>query len=456
MIDRMIVAGGGTGGHLFPGLAVVEELRRRSPRAEVRFVGTRRGIEARVLPERGERVDFLDVTPLKGRSGADLAKSVGRLPQAFGEAARLLRDARPDVVLGVGGYASGPLLATAAAMGLRTALLEQNAHVGLTNRLLAPLVGRAYVTFDETREVFGAGRARLAGNPIRRAFVEAARDAVADPDGLEARARTVLVLGGSQGAKSLNVAVPNALASVGLAERGLRVVHQTGMSMRDEVADRYAALGVDAEVLPFIDDVARAYANATLVIARAGATTLSELCAIGRASILVPFPHAADDHQRKNADALEAAGAARAIDERELTEARLVQEVTALLDDPARRLAMAAAARTRGRPDAAARIVDDLCAWVAGEGADFAADASADRPEVARVTAPASRVAEAAKSSLPSARGGQAKDRGRPSSLRGGRAYVPRPMVGLNGPACRATQRPRQRRRLVVGDVAWE
>lgn len=366
MIQRVIVAGGGTGGHLFPGIAVVEELRRRNPDLEVTFVGTERGIEARVIPGMGEKLETLDVRPLKGRTFAQLLGSLAKLPSAWGRAMSIVRQHRPDLVLGVGGYASGPMLVAAASMGVKTALLEQNAHVGLTNRVLSNVVGRAYLSFDETAPQFGRA-ARVVGNPVRRAFVDASRRASVDPQGFDARARRILVIGGSQGAKRLNETVPEALALLGLAERGIEVVHQTGAAMRDEVAAQYAALGVKAEVVPFIDDVARAYASASFVICRAGASTLAELAAIGRPAILVPFPFAADDHQAKNAESFGRAGAAVCLRESVLSAERLASEARALLDDADRRRAMAVAMRERGRPDAAATIVDDLVAWIDGE-----------------------------------------------------------------------------------------
>lgn len=366
-MERVLIAGGGTGGHLFPGLAVVEELRRRVASSgaslEVTFVGTAKGIEARVLPPQKEKLELLEVTPLKGRSAGELLASLMRLPRAYARCVSILRTARPEVVIGVGGYASGPMLLAARSLGIPTALLEQNAHVGMTNRWLAPVVGRAYVTFDETREVFG-DKARVVGNPVRRAFVDAARIALADPSGFEARARKVLVVGGSQGAQHVNEVVPGALARAGVAD--LSVVHQTGAAMLDAVRARYAELGVSAEVVPFIDDMARAYASAQLVIARAGATTLAEICAIGRPAVLVPYPHAADDHQTKNAEALERAGAAVMVRDADLDEAALGTTLSGLLADDARRAAMARAARAHGRPEAAASIVDDLLAWLGG------------------------------------------------------------------------------------------
>jgi UDP-N-acetylglucosamine--N-acetylmuramyl-(pentapeptide) pyrophosphoryl-undecaprenol N-acetylglucosamine transferase len=381
-LSRLLVAGGGTGGHLFPGIAVVEELRRRFPELDVLFVGTERGIEARVLPERNERFLPLDVRPLMGRSGAELARSLSVLPKSALSALGCVRAFQPDVTLGLGGYAAGPILLAAAAQRVPTALLEQNAHVGLTNRLLARAVGRAYLTFEETLPTFGETRGRLLGNPVRRAFVQAARRALHDPIGVEARARTVLVLGGSQGARALNTHVPAALARAGVRALGVRVVHQTGAAMVDEVSERYEALGIDASVVPFIDDVASAYLDAALVVARAGATTLAELCAVGRASVLVPYPHAAADHQTTNALALERAGAAICLREEDLSEVALADHVATLLAHPDRRRAMADAARRRGRPDAAAAIVDDLLAFL-GVPSDSAPDPAGSDESVA-------------------------------------------------------------------------
>jgi UDP-N-acetylglucosamine--N-acetylmuramyl-(pentapeptide) pyrophosphoryl-undecaprenol N-acetylglucosamine transferase len=357
MIQRIMVAGGGTGGHLFPGLAVVEELRRRVPGLEVKFVGTARGIEARILPSRGEALELLNVTPLKGQGVGARFKSFARVP---------MRDFEPDLVLGVGGYASGPVLLSASLSGRPTALLEQNAYVGMTNRILARFVDRAYITFEQTEEVFGKSKSRITGNPVRHEFVEHARLAIADPEGFESRARTVLILGGSQGARKLNEDVPRALARAGLVNRDIEVVHQTGESMRDEVEATYRELGIRARVVTFIDDMARAYSNAALVVARAGATTLAELCAIGRPSILIPFPFAADDHQAKNAKALEEQGASICIRESQLEVDALGELIGGLLDDPARRQVMAGAARAHGRPDAAAAIVDDMMGWLGG------------------------------------------------------------------------------------------
>jgi len=363
-MERIILAGGGTGGHLFPGIAVMEELRRREPDLGVLFVGTARGIETKVVPQLGERLVCLDVTPLKGRSPTQLVKSLAALPSAGLEAARIIQQFRPSLVLGVGGYAAGPMVLAARALGVPTALLEQNAHVGLTNRLLARVVDRAYLSFQETAAQFPTRAARVFGNPVRRSFVGVGRMARVDPLGFEMRARRILVIGGSQGAKVLNERVPEALARAGLADRSIEIVHQAGHAMCDSVRAHYERLGLTATVTPFIDDMARAYASAALVIGRAGATSLAEICAVGRPSLLIPFPHAADDHQWHNARALQERGAAIAVREESLTVESLAGEVSSLLNNPERRRAMAEAARGLGHPDAAASIVDDLCEWL--------------------------------------------------------------------------------------------
>lgn len=370
MIERVILAGGGTGGHLFPGLAVIDELRRRRPSLEVLFVGTERGIEARVLPKMGERLELLEVSPLKGQSPMNLMKSLFRMPKALGAARKILDEFKPDLVIGVGGYASGPMLLAASRAKIPTAILEQNAHVGLTNRLLAKRVGRAYLSFEETAVKFREETVRVVGNPIRKEIVAAARLAHVDPLGFEARADQIFILGGSQGARALNEFLPEALAALDLGAMGVSVLHQTGESMRDAVEARYQELGVPARVESFISDMAGAYASSKLVIARAGASTVAELAALGRPAIFIPFPFAADDHQTRNAESLESAGAALSIQERDLDRDEMIATIRDLLEDEPKRRAMGEAARRVGKPEAAADIVDDLMAWLEGTSGD--------------------------------------------------------------------------------------
>lgn len=371
MMQRILIAGGGTGGHFFPAVAIVEELRRRRPHLDVTFVGTRGGIEARLLPSLGERFEVIDVAPLRGRSACQKMAALGSLPASMARASALLRRHRPDVVLGVGGYASGPMLLAASLLRLRTALMEQNAVTGFTNRMLAPWVDRAYLSAPDSAGHFAARRVRLAGNPVRRAFVQAARRAMVDPQGFEAHCRRIVVLGGSQGAATLNRLVPDALAAAGVGRSGndIEVLHQAGERACEQVAARYGQLGIRAQVQPFWHDMAAVYASAKLVIARAGATSLAEICAVGRPAILVPYPFAADDHQRLNAQVLAAAGAALTLRETPALAEQLAASTRQLLQDDALRLGMAQDARRHGKPEAAAQVVDDLLDWLEGAAA---------------------------------------------------------------------------------------
>jgi UDP-N-acetylglucosamine--N-acetylmuramyl-(pentapeptide) pyrophosphoryl-undecaprenol N-acetylglucosamine transferase len=362
MIERVVVAGGGTGGHLFPGIAVVEELRRRNPQVKVRFIGTSRGIEQRVLPKLGEQLSVIEVRPLLGRSAIELVRNVSLLPLSLGQATQLLRAEKPDLVLGLGGYAAGPVLLTAAAMRRPTALLEQNAHVGLTNRLLARTVGRAYLTYPGTAARFGADRARVFGNPVRRSFVEAAQLALHDPAGVEARARRILVLGGSQGARGVNDAVPVALALADVSGQAVSVLHQTGEAMVDEVRKRYRGLGVSAEVVPFIDDMARRYAWCDLLVCRSGAVTVAEIACAGVASILFPLPWFVVDEQTANARFLSDRDAGITLDQLATQPEQLAELLRGL--DRNRLAEIARNARTLGKPDAARRCAE-LCVELA-------------------------------------------------------------------------------------------
>jgi len=366
MTERIIIAGGGTGGHLFPGIAVLEEFRRRRPALEPIFVGTERGIESRVVPAMGAVLEKIPMGPLKGMRFETMSKSLSLLPGAFARSLALVRRYQPRLVLGVGGYAAGPVVLAAATLGRPTAILEQNASVGITNRLLAPFVGRVYVSFAETARHFAEERVRVCGNPLRRAFVHVAQEAMMDPEGFEARANTILILGGSQGARFLNETVPYALHGLALP-KGMRIVHQSGSAMLQKVTETYAQLGMNAEVVPFLSDMAAAYASARVVIARSGATTLAEVCAIGRPSIFIPFPHATDDHQMTNVRDLSEQGGAIVMRENSQTLEKLREAVVGLIASSEKRRAMAEVMRRFGRPDAAASVVDDLVAWLGCE-----------------------------------------------------------------------------------------
>ncbi len=361
-ISRIMIAGGGTGGHLFSGVAVVEEFARRASLAAI-YVGTKRGIESRVIPQRGEQLELISAGPINRVSAGRLMQSLAAAPQALAQSASILRRHRPDVVLGVGGYASGPLMLAASLAGYPTALIEQNTVVGLTNRMLRPFVERVYLPSDAMEHPFARNRVRVLGNPVRRDFVRTAREAMVDPAGFEARASILLVLGGSQGASFLNHVVPPVAAGVS-RKFGVKIVHQTGASSVDSVRQAYHKEGVSADVVSFIDDLPTTLKSAKAVIARAGATTLAEVSAVGRPAIFVPYPHATDNHQLTNARALEQAGAAAVVTEGDSAPGALHEALLDLLLHPHKRLQMAERSRACGRPDAAAAVVDDLEAWV--------------------------------------------------------------------------------------------
>jgi UDP-N-acetylglucosamine--N-acetylmuramyl-(pentapeptide) pyrophosphoryl-undecaprenol N-acetylglucosamine transferase len=348
---RIVIAGGGTGGHLYPGIAVAREVLRRHPDAVVTFAGTARGIESRVIPREGFALDLLRSAGLKGTSPAAMARGLTLLPLSGADAWRILSRRRPDLVIGVGGYSSGPVVALAAARGIPTLLLEQNAVPGFTNRALARFVSAAAVTFESTVSYFGR-RGFVAGNPVRPEFFDRGDSAAAPGP------PRVLIFGGSQGAHAINVACMEAAPRLAADGGRVAITHQTGERDLDRVRDAYRRAGLDARVEPFLYAMDREVKDADLVISRAGATTIAELAAAGKPAVLVPLPTAADDHQRRNAEVLRDAGAIEVIEEKDLTGERLAERIARLTADPARLAAMSEAARRMARPDAARIIVD--------------------------------------------------------------------------------------------------
>jgi UDP-N-acetylglucosamine--N-acetylmuramyl-(pentapeptide) pyrophosphoryl-undecaprenol N-acetylglucosamine transferase len=349
----VVIAGGGTGGHLYPGIAVAREWRRQLPDVRVSFAGTARGLEARIVPREGFELDVIRSAGLKGKSLMARAQGVLLLVPSMLDAWRVISKRRPDIVLGVGGYSSGPVVLLAAMRGIPTMVLEQNAVPGLTNRSLARVVRAAAVTYDETRTYFGS-KGFVAGNPVRAEFF-ATPDPAGGPGGREAL--RVLIVGGSQGARGLNALVTEAAPSLAMHIPGLEIVHQTGERDLDAARDTYVRVGLSARVAAFLDPVAPDMHAADLVICRAGATTLAELAAAGRPAVLVPLPTATDDHQRKNALALVRAGAAVMVDQGPGAADTLARTVTELLGNRDRLSQMARAMRALARPEAAADIV---------------------------------------------------------------------------------------------------
>jgi UDP-N-acetylglucosamine--N-acetylmuramyl-(pentapeptide) pyrophosphoryl-undecaprenol N-acetylglucosamine transferase len=361
----MLVAGGGTGGHLFPGLALAEEVKTRHPKNSVMFVGTTRGLEGRVVPKAGFALELIDVGPLKGQGLFGLLKGLFRLPKSLWQSLRILKKFDPDVVVGVGGYASGPVLVAAWLKGIPTAVQEQNALPGLTNKLLGRIVKAVFICFDEARAAFPPKTVHLLGNPIRGAFLDNYLHEKQPDERL-----SILITGGSQGAHGLNLPAAEAVETLAkeLGKR-LKVVHQTGEKDAAEISARYQKLsstGAELEAKPFIDEMARAYGQADLLVCRAGATTIAELTVCKKPAILVPFPFAADDHQTVNGRAMVAAGAAILIPEKELTGEGLAKELRALDADRERLKRMARQSGLLGRPEAA-REIADVCVSLCGD-----------------------------------------------------------------------------------------
>jgi UDP-N-acetylglucosamine--N-acetylmuramyl-(pentapeptide) pyrophosphoryl-undecaprenol N-acetylglucosamine transferase len=353
----IVIAGGGTGGHLFPGLALAEELAVRG--AAVTFVGTAAGIEARVVPRTGFPLRLVPGRQLRGGGPARALRGLVAALAGARHSRRLLSEVVPQLVVGVGGYASVATVLAARSAGIPTLLLEQNAVPGAANRLLGRLAARVCVGFAEAVRFFPRGRAVHTGNPVRRDILRAAVRPRRERPGL-------LVFGGSQGAHRLNQAMLAAAGLLGPLLRDVAITHQTGTADRTEVAAGYAALGLAARVEAFIDDMAAAYTGADLVLARAGAMSCAEITAVGLPAILVPYPFAADDHQRRNAEALVAGGAAEMILDRALDGPRLAGALRGLLADASRRERLAAAARALGRPEAAARVAEECLALADG------------------------------------------------------------------------------------------
>lgn len=350
---RVVFAGGGTGGHLFPGIAVARELIRRRPGTRIVFAGTGRGVETRVLGREGFALETIRSTGLMGKSLGGVGRALALAPFTLADAARVLRRTRPDLVVGLGGYSAGPVVLLAALRGLPTMLMEQNAVPGLTNRLLARVVGAAAVSFESTRSYFGA-KAFVSGNPVRVGFFREPRARVERGTGSETVPR-VLVIGGSQGAHTLNLAMVEA-APV-LVRAGAAVVHQAGDRDVDRVREGYRKAGVTARVEAFLDTMDEEMGAADLAVCRAGATTLAEVSASGLPAIVVPLPRAANDHQRRNAAALADAAAVDVVEENALSH-ELAPRLVALMGDRERRDRMSMAIRATARPDAARLVVD--------------------------------------------------------------------------------------------------
>ena len=355
---RVILAGGGTGGHVIPALAIAQELRRDYV-AEVLFIGTARGIENRLVPAAGFPLRLIEVGALKNVSLATRLKTAFDLPRAVWDSWRMLAEFRPHVVIGVGGYASGPAMFAAALSSVPTLAFEPNVIPGFANRLVAPMISAAAVHFQETCRYFP--RCRLTGVPVRHGFFEVKQR---NPAGTRP---TLLVFGGSQGAHSINRAMIDSLPLIREKLGDIHIVHQTGERDYNDGLVAYQRARVSAEVYRFIDDMPAMFARADLLVCRSGASTVAEVAAAGKPAIFIPFPRSADNHQKLNAQALERAGAAVMLEESNLTSERLVELLSVLFRDGSRLDRMGAAARRLSHPEAA-RDIAAMAARLAGVG----------------------------------------------------------------------------------------
>lgn len=372
--QTIVLAGGGTGGHVFPLVAVAEALSERYPEARLVFVGTERGIETQVVPARGFELRLVHIEPIRGRGFGGGLKGIGKAASSVPEAVRLLRELQPKVVFSIGGYAAGSVSLAAKFLRIPLALMEPNAVVGLANRLIARFVDRAYTAYAEAETHFAKAVVKRTGLAIRHGFEQ-------QPYTYDRKQLRVLVLGGSQGAKTLNEAVPTALAG---CPGFLHVIHQSGKGQDQAVREAYRRLGVQfpVDVLPFINDMPAALGAADLVIARSGAGALAEMCAVGRPSILIPYPYASGDHQFHNAQALVRGGAAVCVRNDEASAERLQHEIEALLRDVELLPKMAERALSFGKPDAAKKVAEDLLTLggLSGSGESRAAPSLDDEP----------------------------------------------------------------------------
>jgi len=357
---KLLIAGGGTGGHVFPALAIAVEWISRGGERKVVFVGTQRGIEARLVPEAGFPLDTIRSAGLKGIGGMKFVRNVAKLAPAMWDSFAILRRHKFAAALGVGGYAAGPMMLAAVLRGLPTVVFEPNAEPGFTNRVLAGMVTRVATAYEAPTNLWGR-KATLTGIPVRPEFFAIPQRAPAEPF-------HILITGGSQGALVINRALVDATDLLATNKERISIVHQTGERDYNAVRVAYARREIHAEVLPFIGNMAERFAQADLIVCRAGAITAAEVAAAGRAAIFIPFGASTDSHQLRNAQEMQRAGAARLIPEPQLTAERLTQEIFSLLDQPLELQAMAANARRLAKPRAVHDIVD-LIEGVARRGA---------------------------------------------------------------------------------------
>jgi UDP-N-acetylglucosamine--N-acetylmuramyl-(pentapeptide) pyrophosphoryl-undecaprenol N-acetylglucosamine transferase len=359
----IVIAAGGTGGHLYPAVALAREFLRRDPVTKVLFVGTSRGLESKVLAHEGFELALIDAKPVMGKGFFNMLKGLCAMPISLWQCRRILRQRQAGLVIGVGGYTSPMMVVAATLARVPRVILEPNADAGLANKAVGPFVQRVFLAFDSAAGSFDRAKVRVVGTPIRKEFLEQSqRTSTAT---IEPQRRHLLIFGGSQGAKAINSAVLEGLLPLlKVAGFQMTVTHQTGESDYARVSAAYRQAGVSVSVVPFLYDMPSAINAADLVVARAGAMTVAELTTCGKPAVLIPLPTAIYDHQMKNAKAMEAAGAAVVLPQLELTGSKLAQTIAAILDDHERVMAMGAASMRLRRIDAAEAIVRECYALI--------------------------------------------------------------------------------------------
>ena len=359
---KLLIAGGGTGGHLFPGMAVAEEFLSRDPANEVLFVGTARGIEARAIPAAGYQLELISAAGVRGKGSISQLKAMGQMLYGYAQSRTILKKFQPDFVLGVGGYASLPMVLAARGMQIPCYIHEQNAIPGMTNKILSRLARQVFITLEESAKFFPKDKIFLTGNPLRRQILEMV-EKTKSPDlshDTDRKTFRIFIFGGSQGAHAINLAMVAALPGLADLSDRLEICHQTGEKDYNEVMSGYRGSSIPATVHPFINDMAAEYARADLIICRAGATTIAEVTACGKACLFIPFPHAVDDHQRRNAEALLKKQACLMMLEHELNGQSLAAVIRDGLNDPTQLQQISVQAFGLARLDAARLIVDEM------------------------------------------------------------------------------------------------
>ncbi|MCD6487076.1 MAG: undecaprenyldiphospho-muramoylpentapeptide beta-N-acetylglucosaminyltransferase [Syntrophobacterales bacterium] len=326
---RIIIAGGGTGGHVFPAVAIAEEFLERSDVQDVLFIGTEKGLEARVLRDMGFTLRMINVEGVKGKGAVKMIVGLLKIPWSIAQSVSIIRNFRPDIVLGVGGYASGPAVIAAHFMGIKTAIAEQNALPGFTNRILGRFVNKIFLSFPDTGNRFAGNKVVVTGNPVRKGFVKGTKKTRIKGDKF-----SILIFGGSQGARTINSAVVKSVEYLEDIKDRLVITHQTGAKDVEEVSAAYHSYGVSAGVHSFITDMSSAYESADLLICRAGATSIAEITATGKAAVLIPYPFAVGNHQELNARVLVDAAAAEMLLESELDGEKLAGIIRRLFNNP--------------------------------------------------------------------------------------------------------------------------